>query len=268
MTDETGAGTGPSPGAREALLARSFVTLADTLVADYDVVEMLDHLVNTCVELLGVSQAGLMLSDQQGQLHLMASSNEATRIVELFQLQSTEGGPCVEASRTGVAVHVDDLALANPWPRFAQTAVAAGFRSVHAVPMRWHQDTIGALNLFSERPPSLGPDDQRLARAFADVATIAILQQRSMHRSSVLVEQLQTALNTRIVIEQAKGVLAEHGRVGMDDAFAALRGFARDQNLRLAAVARDVVTRQQSADAVLGALVGLSRPDDRPRTEG
>jgi GAF domain-containing protein len=250
---------------REALLARTFVALADTLVDDYDVVEMLDHLVNTCVSLLGVSQAGLMLTDQRGALHLVASSNEATRIVELFQLQGAEGGPCVQACRTGVAVNVEDLARETPWPHFAATAATAGFRSVHAVPMRWRDTTLGALNLFNEEPPSLGTEDQQLARAFADVATIAILQQRSLHRSSQLVEQLQFALNSRIVIEQAKGVLAEHGKVGMDTAFVALRGFARNRNLKLAAVAEALVRREQSADEILDASPRLSGPENAER---
>jgi GAF domain-containing protein len=259
--------TGPLDpgGTREALLARTFVALADTLVDDYDVVDMLDNLVNTCVALLGVSQAGLMLVDQRGALHLVASSNEATRIVELFQLQGAEGGPCVQACRTGEAVDVEDLARETPWPRFADTAVTVGFRSVHAVPMRWRDTTLGALNLFNEKRPSLGAEDQQLARAFADVATIAILQQRSLHRSSQLVEQLQSALNSRIVIEQAKGVLAEHGKVGMDRAFVALRGFARDHNLKLAAVAEALVRRERSPDDILGAAPRLFWPEDAER---
>ncbi len=246
---------------RDALLAQTFVALADTLVDDYDIVDMLDQLVNSCVALLGVSQAGLMLADQHGDLHLMASSNEETRVVELFQLQGAEGGPCVQASRTGLAVDVGDLAVETPWPHFAQKAMAVGFRSVYAVPMRWRETTIGALNLFNTKPPSVGWEDQQLARAFADVATIAILQQRSLHRSSQLVEQLQSALNTRIVIEQAKGVLAEHGEVGMDTAFAALRSFARDHNLRLASLAEALVRRERSADEVLRAAPPPSGPD-------
>jgi GAF domain-containing protein len=226
---------------RELTLASTFVKLADTLVEDYDVVDLLDQLVNACVHLLGVTAAGLLLDDQKGNLALVASSSEETRLLELFVLQSNEG-PCLDCVRTGIAVtsgSLDDEA--SRWPVFVPAAHLAGFRSVAAMPLRLRDQTIGGLNLFLDEPRLIPDADRSLAQAFADVATIGILQQRSLHRSHVLSEQLQNALTSRIAIEQAKGVLAERNDLSMDAAFDALRRHARDHNLKLTAVANDVV---------------------------
>jgi GAF domain-containing protein len=236
---------------RDARLARSFVALADTLVDDYDLVDLLDQLVTSCVDLLGMAAAGLLLKDAHGTVQLLASSSEATRVVELYQLENGEG-PCLEAVETGRPVTVHHAAeLRLRWPSFAAAAVSHGYVSVHACPMRLREQTIGALNVFGSVAAPLQPDDLRIAQALADVATIGILQQRSLQRSWVVAEQLQSALNSRIVIEQAKGVLAEHGKIDMETAFTALRSHARRTNSKLGVVAQQLVQRELSPDRVL-----------------
>ncbi|MCW2573275.1 MAG: hypothetical protein QOF18_1980 [Frankiaceae bacterium] len=235
---------------REQVLAETFVGLADTLVDDYDVVELLDRLVGATVRLLGVTAAGLLLSDQKGNLAVVASSSEETHTLEMFQLQTDEG-PCLDCVRTARPVTSIDLeADAERWPRFVPAALAAGFRSVVAVPLRLRDQTIGGLNLFHARSEPLTEGDQRLAQALADVATIGILQQRTAHRSSMLAEQLQHALNSRIAIEQAKGVLAERKSVNMDAAFDTLRSYSRNNNLKLSDVALAVVRGEIDPDQV------------------
>lgn len=226
---------------RDAELAQRFVSLADTLVDDYDLVELLGQLVDTCIDLLGVTAAGLLLVDHNGSLHPVAASTETTRLLELFQLQSDEG-PCLDCVRSDLAVIVPDISAEEErWPMFSAAAAGSGYRSVAALPMRLRHETIGSLNLFQGEGPPLTEGDQRIAQALADVATIGILQQRSRDRASLLADQLQQALNTRIIIEQAKGVLAESGQVDMNAAFAALRSHARGKNLKLSAVAEGLV---------------------------
>lgn len=226
---------------REGLLASVFVGLADTLVDDYDVVELLDRLVSSTVMLLDLTAAGLLLQDQRGNLSVVATSNEETRLLEVFQLQNDEG-PCLDCVRMSTTVMSDDLAGdVVRWPAFVPKALQAGFRSVVAVPMRLRADTIGGLNLFQAGDRPMSSTDRQIAQALADVATIGILQQRTAHRSSLLAEQLQHALNSRIAIEQAKGVLAERKNVGMDAAFAALRSYSRNHNIKLSDLAHAVV---------------------------
>ena len=243
---------------REAILARTLVELADTLVADFDVVELLTLVTDRCVEVLDVSAAGLMLVSPQGDLRVMASSSEAMRVLELFELQAQEG-PCLDCYRTGEPVVNQDLATANSrWPRFATEALAAGFHSVHALPMRLRGAVLGALNLFHNETGEMWQDDIEAAQALADVATIAVLQHRAALEAQVLNDQLNQALNTRIVIEQAKGMVAERDGLSMEDAFATLRGYARNHNLRLADVARDLI------DGTLTSLAVEARPPEGP----
>jgi GAF domain-containing protein len=226
---------------REGLLARTLVELADTLTGDFDVVELLTLLADRCVDVLDVAAAGIMLVAPDGNLRVMASSSEAMRLLELFELQAQEG-PCLDSYRTGLPVLNHDLATVDGrWPRFAVEALAAGFHSVHALPMRLRVNIIGALNLFQIDQGEMRQADVDAARALADLATIAILQQREAAEGQLVNEQLQLALNSRVVIEQAKGMVAERLRVSMELAFSTLRNHARNHNLLLIDVARGVI---------------------------
>lgn len=237
---------------RDAVIAQRFVTLADTLVDDYDVVALLDQLVHTIVELLPVDQAGLLLLDDQGQPQLLASTSESTRLLELFQLQSRHGGPCLECLQVGAPISVPDLEAArHRWPDFAAQALNAGFESVHAMPLRLRGEIIGVLNVFGGGFP-ISDSEIELGQSLADMATISILQQRTTRRAELEAEQLQQALTTRVIIEQAKGVLAEFGSVDMDDAFSAVRAYARNHNLKLADVAAALVNRSLRPDRIFG----------------
>jgi transcriptional regulator with GAF, ATPase, and Fis domain len=224
----------------ELQLADVFVELADTLVDDFDVIEFMHVLTGRCVELLEVSAAGLLLTDHDGTLQLVAASSERTRLLELFQLQ-TDQGPCVDCFRSGLPVSVADLTAVDRWPRFSAAAAQIGYVSVHAMPMRLRTHVIGALNLFDTRAGTLPAASLRIGQALADVATIGLLQQRAITRGDTVTEQLQTALNSRVLIEQAKGVLSERLRLDMDAAFALLRAGARNRNRRLSDLARAVV---------------------------
>ena len=238
---------------KEALLVRTLVDLADGLVDDFDVVELLSLLADRCVEVLGVSAAGVMLVAPEGDLRVVASSSEAMRVVELFELQSDEG-PCLDCYRSGEAVLNEDLATVDGrWPRFAPVAVDAGFRFVHALPMRLRGSIIGALNLFGSDEGPLAAEDVAAGQALADVATIAILQQRVASESRLLIDQLNNALTSRVVIEQAKGVLAERAHLSMESAFEAMRRHARDHNLRLSDVARSVIDKTLAPGALVDA---------------
>ena len=238
--------------AREDLLARTFVAVADTLVADFDIVDFLTILTVRCVELFDLAAAGLMLSDANDGVRVAASSNERMQLLELFELQYDEG-PCLDCFRTGEVVWCDDLAEPGAearWPRFVPEARSAGYASVYALPMRLRQQVIGSLNLLGRAPSAIDAPGVVEAQALADVATIGILQHRAADEQRLLTRQLQYALQSRILVEQAKGILAEYGSVDMDQAFTVLRRYARDHNERLVDVADALVERTLSAPAV------------------
>lgn len=228
---------------REARLLRIFATLADTLVDDYDVVELLQMLVDACQELLEATDAGILLADPAGELELIASTSEAADLVEVMQL-GAESGPCIECFLTGSAVSVPDIAAEERWPLFRQAALENGFAAVEAIPMKLRNTTIGILNLLRSDPGSAASEDLSAARAFADVATIGILHERTLREKDTLSDQLQTALNSRVTIEQAKGVISYTADVPIAEAFTLMRTYARTHALRLSDVAARVVRRE------------------------
>jgi GAF domain-containing protein len=227
-------------------LAEVFVEVADTLISDFDLIEFLQVVTARTAELVDAAAAGLLLADEHGELHFMAASDEATRSLELFQAQNHEG-PCLDAYRTRTPVVNVDLADAEAqWPLFAPRAARAGFRSVHAIPLRHQDDVIGTLGMFGTDTGGLGPTDVQVLQALADIATIGLLQERTIRRGERVTEQLQNALNSRIVIEQAKGALARLRGVDVDRAFELLRTYSRASNLRLGDVAHAVLEDPRS----------------------
>ncbi|ONI91882.1 transcriptional regulator [Actinosynnema sp. ALI-1.44] len=226
---------------RQQRVSRAFVALADTLVTDFNISDALHMLTERVVELLSVSAAGVMLVASDRSLDVMASSSERAELLALFAAQTADG-PCVECVRTGEPVTCDDIETHRQrWPRFTAAAGDCGFRAVHAVPMRLRDQVIGVLTLFDTRSGAPHDDDAQLAQALADIATIAILQHRAIEHGERVTGQLQNALDTRIVIEQAKGILAERGGTSPDEAFNRLRAHARSRQQRLTDLARAVI---------------------------
>jgi hypothetical protein len=222
-------------------LATLFVEVADTLVDEFDVVEFLQMLTRRVAGLFDTGEVGLMLADHRDRLTFMAASDESARLMELFQLQYDDG-PCLDAFRTARPVTNVNLAAATgKWPEFAARAAHAGFQSVHAFPLRLRKEVIGAMGVFGSAT-ELDEADTLIVQSLADVAVIGLLQERAIHRGEVLTGQLQGALNSRVMIEQAKGIVAQARGVSPDDAFKLVRDFARRNNRRLSAVADSIVT--------------------------
>ena len=228
---------------REGGLAAAFVTLADTLVRSYDVADFMYFLTEQCKELLDADQCGLVLADSSGSLQVMAATDESTRIVEILELQNREG-PCRDAFQSGEVVTVDDLGQPEAlerWPAFVPLADRAGFRSVTALPMRLREATIGALNLFRYTTGAMAPDDMAVAQALTDVATIGLLQRRAIDDAEMVSSQLQSALDSRVVIEQAKGIVSRARGVEVGVAFELMRRLSRDRGVRLTQTCHEVV---------------------------
>ncbi|MHA7240415.1 GAF domain-containing protein [Arthrobacter sp. TMS1-12-1] len=223
-------------------MSTAFVRLADTLVADYDVLDMLHTLTEECVDLLQVDQVGLLLAGPQGDLQVVASTSEESELVEIFQLQAGEG-PCIECYHSGSVVTIADIAALDKWPAFRRAALRQGFASVHVVPLRIHERVIGAMGLFGSTIGDLEHEDAVIAQALASVATISLLQERTIRESQIVNDQLQRALNSRIMIEQAKGVIAQISTVTMDEAFNRLRNHARSAHQTLNDTSQQVIDR-------------------------
>jgi GAF domain-containing protein len=226
--------------ANPALLSRTFVQLADSLIDDFDIIEVLTVLSRRCVELFDAGAAGILLGDERGTLRVIAASTEQTRLLELFQLQTDEG-PCLDCFSSGLPVVTEDLTAGGRWPVFGPEAQAAGFRAVQAFPLRLRDVVIGTLNIFMTDPMVSAEEDRDICQALADVATIAILQNQAAKQIGDINGQLQRTLDSRIAIEQAKGILAERLHLQMDEAFDQLRNFARDNNRQLSDIAAAVV---------------------------
>lgn len=227
--------------ARERRLAEVFVELADTLVEEFDVVDFLQMLTERCVELVDTDAAGLMLDDQRGTLQMVAYTTEPARLLELFELQKAEG-PCLDCFATGqVIANVDLAASSSRWPVFTEAALSSGFTYSHALPLRLRGQVLGALNLFTVEPKALTEDHLAVAQGLADVATIGLLHERALRDQVVLAEQLQTALHSRILIEQAKGVLSARAGLTVSEAFSRMRSHARRTGEQLTTVAEAVV---------------------------
>jgi transcriptional regulator with GAF, ATPase, and Fis domain len=248
---------------RERDVTQAFVALASSLVTGHDVVDLLNDLCNDCARLLDVASAGLLLADARGVLHVLAASSQRTHHLEVFQVQREEG-PCLDCYRDAAPVSVPDLEqTADRWPQFVKAARMAGFASVHALPMRMRDHMLGALGLFGTTAGALNDEDLTLGQALADVASVALIQDKVAADRTAVNAQLQTALTSRVVIEQAKGVLSQQGNLDMAEAFAVLRRYSRDHNLRLTDVAGATVSRTLPAQQLIDYV--QSRTTSQPK---
>jgi transcriptional regulator with GAF, ATPase, and Fis domain len=248
----------------DEVLFATLIELADTTTTGFDLVSMSDRLVRACVEVLGVTAAGIMLADQRNTLRVFASSNEETRILELLELQNNDG-PCLEAFHTGTPIDGVNLSrYTTRWPHFTTAALSAGFNTAYAVPMRLRDQTIGALNLFQAEIEPFSTHKINVARVLADMAAIGIINHWSLRQQEVLAQQLQSALNTRVIIEQAKGVIAERQGISPGEAFEHLRDTARSSQRPIADVAIDTVSGPGTSKAPRPSAPAANAPGTDP----
>jgi GAF domain-containing protein len=234
---------------REARINAAFVTVADTLTTDYDMVDLLHTLVFECAGILAMESGGLMLADGNGHLQLMTSTSEAADLVEIMQLAAA-AGPCIDCFRTGAAVSVGEISESEQWPEFRTAAMGQGFRSVLATPMKLRGKILGTMNLFGTAGGEVSARDAAVAQALADVATIGLIQERVIQDGHLVEGQLHRALDSRIMIEQAKGVIANELSLSMDAAFNLIRKYSRDRNLTIRSVSEQVSNREISVQQV------------------
>ncbi|MFC8966105.1 GAF domain-containing protein [Streptomyces sp. NPDC057094] len=247
---------------RNQQLTEVFVEVADSLIDDFDVIDFLQNLSARCVELLEVAAVGILLADDNDRLHILAASDEDTRLLELFALQHDQG-PCVECYSDGrprIGVSLSDPAAIARWPQFARSAQDTGYVATNALPLRLRGRVIGVLSLFQTNPEPLSAADLQLAQALADVATIAILQQRTLAHTEAERDQLQYALNSRVLIEQVKGILAERWQISIDEAFSIFRAYARARSRKLSELAREVAEGRQDTDSIRAYIARTPRP--------
>jgi GAF domain-containing protein len=238
---------------RETRINSAFVAVADTLTTDFDVVDLLHTLVEQCTTILDADAGGLMLVDGGGRLQLMTSTSEGADLVEVMQLNA-DSGPCIDCFASGVAISVPDIERSgHRWPAFRKAAVQAGFLSVHATPLKLRGQIIGTMNLFGTRRGALSERDAAAAQALSDVATIGILQERLVREGAIVAEQLHRALDTRILVEQAKGIIAHSLSITMEESFAVIRTYARNNNFTIRSVAEGVSNRTLTAEGIASA---------------
>lgn len=232
----------------EQRVARVFVELADTLVDEFDALDFLSTLTERSVELLNTDAAGVILADAQGVLHVVASTSDRAQLLELLELQNDEG-PCLDCLQTGrVVVNIGPDDARARWPRFSAALAEVGFTSAHAIPLRLRDSVVGAMNLFCATESDLSEADVAMGQALADIATIGLLQERAVRQSGLIAEQLQTALDNRVLIEQAKGVLMASAGIEVDQAFRLMRDYSRRNNHAVKDIARQVVNRTLSVE--------------------